>query len=378
MMRSIVKQIKKLYLSIPALLILVIVLGGFIVNCFVSNTFLLDNRPLAKKPDKLTSHFARDFEQYYNDTFAGRKKLVKKFSKIKLKLGLDTGFTINGLNGWMFYDSAKVPDGYTLVDYYGEIEYTPEELQQIAEGLKKAKAYYAKRGIDYIIAVVPNKEGLYSEYMPERMQKARISDISRSDKAIKYVQDNTDVDVINWREILMETKQKTQYLLYFQQDSHWNNIGAYVAYTKLAEVLRSKGYLLDVPFYNDAMVKRSYASRSDLSIDGADDTDYDLDYKPSQMPKNIIDEDHGFFQIWENPTAQVKKRVMLNRDSMGIALMQYMKKDFIYGLYVHNKWNTKEGLEKLISTYHPDLVIEEIGERYFGRFLKYNTLYGEK
>ena len=77
--------------------------SGFIANCFYSNTYLLDNRPLAQKPDELTSHFARDFEQYYNDTFAGRKKLVKKFSKIKLKLGLDVGFIINGLNALTAY-----------------------------------------------------------------------------------------------------------------------------------------------------------------------------------------------------------------------------------------------------------------------------------
>ena len=176
----------------------------------------------------------------------------------------------------------------------------------------------------------------------------------------------------------MKAKKTTQYPLYFLQDSHWNNIGAYVAYAKLAEVLRSKGYSLNVPLYNDKMIQRIYASSSDLSIDGINDTDYDLGYELSQKPKNIVDEDHGFFQIWENPTAQVNKRVMLNRDSMGIALMRYMEKDFVYGLYVHNKWNTKKGLEELTSTYKPDLVIEEVGERYFGRFLKYNTRYGEE
>ena len=166
-MKKIVKLAEKIYLSTPAMLLLALVLGGFVINCFVSNTFLLDNRPLAKKPTKFSADFPRQYEQYFNETFSGRKKLVKKFSKIKLRLGMDSGYIINGLNGWMFYDSAKVPDGYTLIDYYGEIVYTPQELDQMTSGMKAARDFYAKKGIDYMIVVTPNKESLYSEYMPE-------------------------------------------------------------------------------------------------------------------------------------------------------------------------------------------------------------------
>lgn len=377
-MKNIVQCFKKIYLFVPAIVILVIVFGGFIANCFVSNTYLLDNRPLAEKPTKLSSHFAHDYEQYYNDTFAGRKKLVKKFSKIKLKLGLDTGFTINGLNGWMFYDSAKVPDGYTLIDYYGAVSFTPEEEKKMAEGMQKAKDYYTHRGIDYVIAVVPNKEGLYSEYMPLRMQKARVSDVSRTDKAITYAQEHTDVPIINWRFALEQGKQNSSYQLYYSKDSHWNNVGAYVAYVELAKNLKKLGYDLQVPDFSDDMVTNVYSATADLLVGGGADVDYTVKYKPEQAPKNLVDEDHGFFQIWENPNAVVQKRVLLIRDSMGIALMRYMQKDFAYGVYAHSKWNTKEGLKKLIETYKPDLIIDETGERYFSRFLKYNDLYKEE
>lgn len=377
-MKRIFVYIKNIYLSVPAIIVLLMVLGGFVVNCFVSNTFLLDNRPLFKKPTKFTSNFAKDFEQYYNDTFAGRKKLVKKFSKLKLKLGLDTGYTINGLDGWMFYDSAKVPDGYTLIDYYGEVSFSPEEEKQMAEGIEKAKDFYAKRGIDYIIAVVPNKEGLYSEYMPLRMQNARISDVSRTDRAIVDIKERTNVPIINWRFPLNEAKKKISYPLYFKMDSHWNNIGAYIAYKSLADTLHSMGYPLQVSEFENKMIQSQYAASSDLGVDGDHDIDFSINYKIDQHPQNIVDEDHGFFQIWENPKAAIQKRVLLIRDSMGIALMRYMQKDFAFGVYAHSKWNTKEGLKKLIETYKPDLVIDETGERYFNRFLKYKDLYEEK
>ena len=47
--------------------------------------------------------------------------------------------------------------------------------------------FYAKRGIKYVIFVAPNKENIYSEFMPERMQRIRKSDVSRMDKAVEYL-----------------------------------------------------------------------------------------------------------------------------------------------------------------------------------------------
>lgn len=55
-----------------------------------SNTELLDNRPLKAKPTELTRDFAKEFEAYYNDTFAGRKKLLKNTAKSSISWALTT------------------------------------------------------------------------------------------------------------------------------------------------------------------------------------------------------------------------------------------------------------------------------------------------
>lgn len=376
-MKNIVEFGKKIYLTSPGMLLLVLLLGGFVINCFASNDFLLDNRPLAQKPTQFSVDFSRQYEQYFNETFAGRKKLVKKFSKIKLRLGMDSGYIINGLDGWMFYDSAKIPDGYTLIDYYGEISYTPQELAAMASGMKAARDFYARKGIDYMIVVMPNKESLYSEYMPERMQRARVSELSRNDRAILYAQENTDVPILNLGDSLKAAKKQTKYPLYFKKDTHWNNIGAYVAYVQMAQTLKTLGYDVKAHAYSDEMVENAMVSKTDLSYADDKDVDYQVKYKENVHPQNLTDEDHGFFQVWESKDAPVQKRVLMLRDSQGIALMRYMTKDFAFGVYAHIKWNTKEGVQKLIETYKPDLVIDELGERYFDRFLKYNDLYGE-
>lgn len=69
-------RLVRTYMLLPALLMLFIVFYPFAANLFYTNTEIMDNRPLHEKPVKFTRNYAREFEDYYNDTFAGRKKII--------------------------------------------------------------------------------------------------------------------------------------------------------------------------------------------------------------------------------------------------------------------------------------------------------------
>lgn len=378
MIKNLLKKVFVWYRLLPAAVFVYMVYYPFLANLVASNEELLDNRPLYEKPTELTRNFAKDFEAYYNDSFAGRKKLLKKYGKIQYRLGIDNGITIQGLNGWAFYDSAKVPDGYTLIDYFGEVRFTEEELQQMASGIKKAKDFYAKQGIDYIIVIAPNKEAMYSENMPERLQKQRVSDQSRMDLAVEYLQKHTDVKIINFKDALMQAKAEMPMEVYFPKDSHWNEVGAYVGYQNMAEYLNKFGYRLPVTPLKPEMVSVVGSQTSDLDVAGIKDINYKVSFMEQQQPKNLRYEDNGFMQVWENPAAPVKKTVFMIRDSFGLGLVPYLNKAFAKGVYAHNGHNKRPQLEALIKEHHPDLMVDELVERYFDRFLKYNDLYGDK
>lgn len=374
------KWLDKIWLGyglLPAAVLGYMVYYPFAANLVASNTELLDNRPLKSKPTELSRHFARDFEAYYNDTFAGRKKLLKKYGKIQYKLEIDNGITIQGKNGWAFYDSAKVPDGYTLIDYFGEIRFSEEELKRMAEGVEKARAFYAKRGIDYVIVVAPNKEAMYSEYMPERLQKQRKSAKSRMDFAVEYLQEHTKVKIINFKDALLSAKQKMPMEIYFPLDSHWNEVGGYVGYEALAGYLNSFGYHLPAIPLAPEMVSVAGSQKSDLDVAGMTDTNYRVCFLNDMPVKNIKDEDHGFMLVYENAKAPVNKRLLMIRDSFGMGLVPYLNKVFAKTVYAHNKHNKRPQLEALLKEYHPDIMVDELVERYFDRFLKYNDLYGD-
>lgn len=97
------------------------------------------------------------------------------------------------------------------------------------------------------------------------------------------------------------------------------------------------------------------------------------------MPvKCLKDEDHGFMLVYENPQAPVKKTLFMIRDSFGMGLVPYLNKAFARTVYAHNKHNKRPQLEALLNEYHPDIMVDELVERYFDRFLKYNDLYGDQ
>lgn len=371
------KKLFNIYFYLPAAFLLLLVYYPFAANIFASNTEMLDNRPLYEKPKSFSRNFSRDFEAYYNDTFAGRKKLIKKYTKIKHKLGIDSGTFFNGKNGWMFYDSGKVPDGYTLIDYFGRVQFSLPELKQMTEGLDAAGDYYKRRGIDYIAVAAPNKHGVYSEFMPDRYQKARVSEKSRMDTAIEYMVQNSHTPIVNFRNVLMKTKKEVPYEIYYPKDSHWNNIGAYAAFNELLSALNRRGYHLPVVPLTNEMISVGGKYNADLS-NGEADTLYDVSYHDEMTSKKLRDEENGYIQVYENPGALSPKTMLMIRDSFGIALIPYLNKVFAKTVYLHNRYNKREDLERFIAEYQPDLVIDELVERYFDRFLKYNKLYGEE
>lgn len=372
------KKLYVLYRLLPGFIFCLMVFWPFAANIFFSNTELLDNRPLHEKPTRLDKNFSRDYEAYYNDTFAGRKKLLKKYGKIQYKLGIDNGITIQGQKGWAFYDSAKVPDGYTLIDYFGEVRFSEDELRQMASGVEKARQFYARRGIDYMIVVAPNKEAMYSEYMPERLQKQRKSEQSRMDLAVEYLQKHTKVKILNFKEALTAAKQKMPMEIYFPLDSHWNEVGGYIGYSAMADYLNKFGYHLPVTPLRPEMVSIAGSQKSDLDVAGIKDTNYRVSFLDGMPVKCLKDEDHGFMLVYENPQAPVKKTLFMIRDSFGMGLVPYLNKAFARTVYAHNKHNKRPQLEALLNEYHPDIMVDELVERYFDRFLKYNDLYGDQ
>jgi hypothetical protein len=204
---------------------------------------LIDNaekRSLAKNPtfnsDDLWN-FPGKYENYFNDHFGLRNLLINWNNLLDIKLYKISPIpkVIIGKDGWLFYRSELAEDGNTIEDYQGRVLFTPGELQRIRENIELKANWCRQRGIYFLIVLVPNKETVYSEYMPafiKRGKKTRLEQINAMSIS------DPKLPILNLTEALISRKKEKQ--LYYKGGTHWNQYGAYYGYQAIMRRLSRK------------------------------------------------------------------------------------------------------------------------------------------
>lgn len=364
----------KIYFYLPIAVLLFWVYYPFVLNLFNSNTELLDNRALHTKPQKLSANFAKEFTDYYNDTFAKRKKLIVKYVKLKQKLKIDTGQYFHGKDGWMFYDSAKVNNANSMLDYYGTVMFSDKELEKMRIALETEKEFYNSFGAKYMVVVAPNKENLYTEFMPDRMQKMRVSENSPADVGAEWLNKNSKVEVLNFKSVLQSAKSDYPYHLYYKKDTHWNEIGGYVAVYNLLKRLQKFGV-------GGSLVPLTEDMISFVGMIGQDmhPTDKDESYKVEYLAdksftKNILQ--LGKVVVYENDNPVANDTIMLMGDSFAEAMLPYLAKNYRKVVNIASGVKDLSFYEEAMKEYKPKVVVYELVERYFRTLVNRGKLYG--
>ena len=96
-----------------------------------------------------------------------------------------------GREEWLFY--KNVSDSRSLDDYQGLNPYSPAQLDQIAADLSALQQLLAQRGVQLVLLVAPNKEGVYSEYMPAGVPQVGAT---KAQLLVQHLQENTSVPVV--------------------------------------------------------------------------------------------------------------------------------------------------------------------------------------
>lgn len=140
---------------------------------------------------------------------------------------------ILGEDQWLFYDCKD--DGDPIGSYQGTNLFTEADLLAIKNNCIAQRDFLASQGKEFVIFIVPNKERIYCEYLPDRYGKP--ADRYRTMQVVEYLWENTDLRVVYPYEELMETKRVLEENIYYKTDSHWNEIGGYVGARALLEEL---------------------------------------------------------------------------------------------------------------------------------------------
>lgn len=309
-------------------------------------------------------NYSKEFEDYYNDNMPFRSWLISLNRKLNYFVFHETlsDLVILGDDGWLFSTE-------TLADYQRNNLYTEDELEIIKNNVLNTKAYFDKRGIEFIIFVGPDKSSIYGEYMPSRYEV--MGNESRTEQVIAYLRKNTDVVVIYPKDdLLLAREQYPSLQLFLKLDTHWNYMGGYFAVQPLLEHLKVDTVDFSEITYEEISEPDFLWNGYDLAnvLGLADVLTADKNYKLSGYSDNIVDikgdvrrDIDAFYGVTVSTfNSSDDRRVFFVRDSFGEAMAPYLSSTFCYVYSPHKSCMTKA----MIEEQYPDIFIYEMVERF--------------
>lgn len=270
---------------------------------------------------------------------------------------------VEGRNGWLFYKSTT--DGNLIADFEGTNLYSQNELNNICRVTYEVQEDLENRGIKFAILIPPNKENVYYQYMPETYQHASSS---ATDIMIEHLQSN-GVNIINPKDDLLSFSDDDNYQVYYNYDTHWNQMGAYIGVKK---VLETWGII--VPRLSDCAFTTTplkdnyhYCGMDDLAgMIGLNDVfDDDKEYvvtKTAIMDWEKFEKEQSNKQIshFENEEAPTKGTLLLVGDSFRSSMIPLLRQEYADVYVLHRNYYEPSMLDEI----EPDFVIVEYVERH--------------
>ena len=331
------------------------------------DTVNFENRNLAEKPAfslETIDDYPLLYEAYYNDNFPFRSKLITLNSRISYQLlGEGSAATIVGKEGWLFYNAENIGNGISIGQFKGIEKFTDEELAQAAASLEATKAWCGEHGCEFVLFIAPNKERVYSEYMPDEYQTYRQGDGCNTDQLVDYLRANTDIRVVWAYEDMLEYKEgHPGDPMYYHLDTHWNYLGGYVGSRAL---LRELGIEIPPADERDCERVERYQTWGDLTnlmnlgaSDLFNDTDYVFHGYPVEGMQIISDDVNGIVG-YMNP-GRDPRNVVVYRDSFCNIMRFFLGEHFNSITMVPKEYWDPSILEE--NT--PDVLVIELTERF--------------
>ncbi|PWE21265.1 alginate O-acetyltransferase AlgX-related protein [Aliarcobacter skirrowii] len=260
---------------------------------------------------------------------------------------------------------------------------TKEEINNWTNKLKDLQKWYEDRDIKFVIVIAPNKHSIYKEKLPNWMQYdgKTITDDIVEQANIK------NINMLDLREKLIESKQQESDILYWKTDTHWNEKGASIAFDTIINKINNIYQLnLQKPKYNLNPSTRGGGDLSNfLKINNILDKDYEKNYsysfeKKYNICKGNINKDKNFLEKCEgidnpivginsqpqyirNENSENKNKLLFLCDSFATAPSQLYNGTFSSIYKFHWAHINGQKLATFVEINKPDVVIYQIVER---------------
>ncbi|MFZ6709864.1 alginate O-acetyltransferase AlgX-related protein [Undibacterium sp. TC9W] len=208
---------------IPVAAFGVIMLGGFAVTQSSLRDVPEEKwEGIGKIHRLLDGEATRQFSTQLNEHFLLSKPFAKIERGVTWTIAGDTGASVRrGCDGWLFLSDELTPYAHAA-----------ENAAARARIITQTAADLQMRGIKLVVAVVPDKTRIEEDHLCGLHRPAAFA--NRLNDWVSTLASNK-VEVLNFAPALAAMKEER----YYRSDSHWNERGANVAATTLADRLQS-------------------------------------------------------------------------------------------------------------------------------------------
>ncbi len=272
---------------------------------------------------------------------------------------------VEGRRNWLFYAGNNSP-----AYYRGQLLLDGDTLADYANRVATLQALCDEKGIQLQLMILPNKEQVYSEYMPSYT----INDTyKRIPRLVDYVRENTGIEILYPIDELQAGKLYWQ--TYYKYDTHWTYAGAFIGLQCLYQALGLPTTSLD-----DFAYDLTYRSGGDLVLLAAlnpDNYPGDPVYTPIYKQEVTILETTGLRDGEGTFTAKTDSTNQCNfvliGDSYRLQLLPFLERDFTNVTLTHRNNISSEEIKAAVL--EADILVLEAVERYDTRLMdNVNTL----
>ena len=264
------------------------------------------------------------------------------------------GKVVRGKDGWLFLDNDS---NLVMSQHSGKLRFSAEQLRQWRFLLENRIAWLERRGALYFFLVAPNPHSVYPDKLPDGSGTGESRPILQ---LVKYLESEGSFARIIYP--LEELAKERSRLVFSRTETHWTELGAFVAYRRLmAEINASNS----VPVLSEddlSMEERSWTGDLGLKIEPPESST--SVYVTVRHPKAQFVSDNRVYNLGRRIEyrcdAAPPTRCLVFGDSFSTRLLPYLAEGFARLVFAHVPTLDYE----LVEREQADIVICVMNERF--------------
>jgi len=293
-------------------------------------------------------------------------------------ISTDPDQVIIGKNDWLYLGDYH--NDTISVTRRGAVPEDEDVARKIRVATNSWEQWLKLKGVrDFRIVIGPDKSTIYPEFLPDWARPA-------ADSATNSLLANVDRGIyVDTRSALIAAKSRFPEPLYYRTDTHWNSLGAWVAFQAfISELARADVELKSYSAQQMRVLKVNECYGRDLArflrmtnllrdkevvIDIGNERTIETEQYDFETGQLTASGGNPVFETPQRPLlvkskhALNQKKVLWLHDSFGEAMAPFMAATFSETLQLHFDRVDPLRFAQLVDTYKPELVVVTIVER---------------